>query len=211
MADFCNLDLSAFYLDSIKDRMYTLATDSVERRSAQTVLWNILPALMTMIAPVLSFTADEAWNIAREELDGSLGESVFLSDWPKFPAEWSNEALLSRWQRILSIREMITAEIEKLRAAGTVGSSLEAAITIKAAKDEDIRFLESVAWPQVAIVSEATVVKDLSTEGIRIEAAHTSGKKCPRCWQYRKDIGVSQKHPDVCGRCAEVLEKQEKK
>lgn len=211
LADFCNLDLSAFYLDSIKDRMYTLATDSVERRSAQTVLWNILPALMTMIAPVLSFTADEAWNIAREELDGSLGESVFLSDWPKFPAEWSNEALLSRWQRILSIREMITAEIEKLRAAGTVGSSLEAAITIRAAKDEDIKFLESVAWPQVAIVSEATVVKDLSTEGIRIEAAHTSGKKCPRCWQYRKDIGVSQKHPDVCGRCAEVLEKQEKK
>lgn len=210
VADFCNLDLSAFYLDSIKDRMYTLATDSVERRSAQTVLYAMLPAIMKMIAPVLSFTAEEAWQAARKELDGSLEESVFLSDWPAFPKEWLDEKLLSRWERILQIREKITSEIEKLRAAGKVGSSLEAAITIKAAKDEDISFLKSVAWPNVAIVSEAVIEKDEAANDVQVFAARTSGSKCPRCWQYRKDIGTDKDHPEVCGRCAAVLNAQEK-
>lgn len=210
IADFCNLDLSAFYLDSIKDRMYTLAPDCAERRSAQTVLYTILPALMTMMAPVLSFTADEAWNTAREELDKTLPESVFLSDWPVFPSEWKSKDLLARWEKILQIREKITAEIEKLRAAGEVGSSLEASITLKASGKEDTAFLKSVAWTQIAIVSEAEVTEDASAEGIIVTASKTTGKKCPRCWQYRRDIGSDPDYPEVCGRCADVLKKAAK-
>ena len=110
----------------------------------------------------------------------------------------------------MQIREKITSEIEKLRAAGKVGSSLEAAITIKAAKDEDISFLKSVAWPNVAIVSEAVIEKDEAANDVQVFAARTSGSKCPRCWQYRKDIGTDKDHPEVCGRCAAVLNAQEK-
>lgn len=210
VADFCILDLSAFYLDSIKDRMYTLALNSTERRSAQTVLYHILPALMSMAAPVLSFTSEEAWQIARNEIDGSLEESVFLADYPKFPSEWKNEKLFARWEKIMKVRETITAEIEKIRAAGGVGSSLEAAITLTASKDEDLNFLKSVAWTQVAIVSECEVAKDDAAENITVHAEKTSGKKCPRCWQYKKDIGLNSEYPDVCGRCASVMKEMAK-
>ncbi len=206
VTDFCILDLSAFYLDSLKDRLYTYAPDSPERRSAQTVLHDILTSVVRMMAPVLSFTAEEAWKTAKAEIDPSLEDSVFLSDYPKFPAAWSDEALLARWEKIMSVREAVTKAIEEKRQAGEVGSSLEARITLRTSKPETAAFLKSVTWPQVAIVSEASVETDTAAPELEVKVAKAEGAKCPRCWQWRRDIGSDPKHADVCGRCAGALE-----
>jgi isoleucyl-tRNA synthetase len=208
VADFCILDLSAFYLDSLKDRLYTFSTNSPERRSAQTVLHDILLTVLKLTAPVLSFTAEEAWKTAREEIDPTLEESVFLADFPKLPAAWADEALLQRWEKIMAARETITKAIEARRQAGEVGSSLQASITLRTSKPEMKAFLDSTLplWPQVAIVSEAAVVLDPAAPELEVLVAKAEGAKCPRCWQWRRDIGSNPVHSDVCGRCAAAME-----
>ena len=143
VADFCILDLSAFYLDSLKDKLYTFSPDAPERRSAQTVLYEILLAVTKMMAPVLSFTAEEAWTTARQEIDPSLEGSVFLADYPRYAPAAADEALLARWEKIMAARETVTKAIEEQRQAGVVGSSLEARITLRTSKPEMKAFLES--------------------------------------------------------------------
>jgi isoleucyl-tRNA synthetase len=208
VADFCILDLSAFYLDSLKDRLYTLAPDAPERRSAQTVLWEIFTAVTRMMAPVLSFTAEEAWLTARAEIDPSLEESVFLSDFPACPVAWADEALLARWEHIMAVRETVTKAIEEQRQAGVVGSSLEAAITLRTSKEETKKFLDSAGslWAQVCIVSEAAVELDAAAPDLEVRAVKAAGDKCPRCWQWRRDLGANPAHAGVCGRCASAME-----
>ncbi|MBI5744033.1 MAG: isoleucine--tRNA ligase [Elusimicrobia bacterium] len=208
VADFCILDLSAFYLDSLKDRLYTFSPDAPERRAAQTVLYDILTAILKMTAPVLSFTAEEAWLTARAEIDPSLEESVFLSDYPKFPAAWADKALLERWEKLMAVRETITKAIEEQRQAGVVGSSLEAAIVLRTSKPETKALLEAALplWPQVAIVSEAAVEFDATAPELEVKVSKAAGAKCPRCWQWRKDIGANPRHAEVCSRCAGALE-----
>jgi len=208
VADFCILDLSAFYLDSLKDRLYTLAPDAPERRSAQTVLWEIFTAVTRMMAPVLSFTAEEAWLTARAEIDPALEESVFLSDFPACPAAWADEALLARWEKIMAVRETVTKAIEEQRQAGVVGSSLEAAITLRTSDEETRKFLDSAGalWAQVCIVSEAAVEFDAAAPALEVRAVKAAGDKCPRCWQWRRDIGANPAHAGVCGRCAAAME-----
>ncbi len=208
IADFCILDLSAFYLDSLKDRLYTFAPDAPERRSAQTVLHDILLAVMKMMAPVLSFTAEEAWRTARAEIDPSLEESVFLSDYPRYPAAWADEALLARWEKLMAVREAVTKAIEEKRQAGEVGSSLEAGITLRTSDPGTRALLESALplLPQIAIVSEASVEFDPAAPGLEVRVSKAGGEKCPRCWQWRRDIGSDPAHPGVCGRCAAAME-----
>ncbi|HNW45163.1 MAG TPA: class I tRNA ligase family protein, partial [Elusimicrobiales bacterium] len=207
VTDFCILDLSAFYLDSLKDRLYTFSPDAPERRSAQTVLHDILTAVLRMTAPVLSFTAEEAWKTARAEIDPSLEESVFLSDYPELPAAWADQALLERWGKIMGVRETITKAIEEVRKTGAVGSSLEARIVLRTSKPEMKALLESVLplWPQVAIVSEAAVEFDPAAPELEVKVGKAEGSKCPRCWQWRRDIGSDPARPDVCGRCSKAL------
>ena len=207
MADFCILDLSAFYLDSIKDRLYTFSPDAPERRSAQTVLYDTLIAVMKMTAPVLSFTAEEAWGTARAEIDPSLEESVFLSDYPRFPAAWADQALLERWSSIMAVRETVTKAIEEVRQKGAVGSSLEARITLRTSDQKTREFLDSALplWPQVAIVSAAAVEFDPAAPALEVKVEKAHGEKCPRCWQWRGDIGSNSAHPGVCGRCAAAI------
>jgi isoleucyl-tRNA synthetase len=209
VADFCILDLSAFYLDSIKDRLYTFSPDAPERRSAQTVLYDTLIAVIKMTAPVLAFTAEEAWGTARAEIDPSLEESVFLSDYPRFPAGWADQALLERWSGIMAIRETITKAIEEVRREGVVGSSLQARITLRTSDQKTREFLESALplWPQVAIVSAAAVEFDPAAPALEVKVAKAEGEKCPRCWQWRGDIGSDPAQPGVCGRCAGALAK----
>ncbi|MCM2268062.1 MAG: isoleucine--tRNA ligase [Elusimicrobiales bacterium] len=208
VADFCILDLSAFYLDSLKDRLYTFSPDAPERRSAQTVLHDILTAVMKMTAPVLSFTAEEAWLTARAEIDPSLEESVFLSDYPRFPAAWADPALLARWEKLMGVREVVTKAIEEQRQAGVVGSSLEAAVVLRTSKPELKTFLDSAqaSWTQVLIVSEVTVHLDAAAPELEVKVSKAAGAKCPRCWQWRKDLGADPRHAEVCGRCAGALE-----
>ncbi|OGR95588.1 MAG: isoleucine--tRNA ligase [Elusimicrobia bacterium GWF2_62_30] len=207
IADFCILDLSAFYLDSLKDRLYTFSPDAPERRSAQTVLHDILLAVTKMMAPVLSFTAEEAWKTAKAEIDPSLEDSVFLSDYPRYDAAWSDPALLARWEGIMAVREVVTKAIEEKRQAGEVGSSLEARIVLRTSEEEKKKFLDSALalWPQVAIVSEAAVEFDAAAPELEVKVFKAEGAKCPRCWQWRRDIGSDQARPDLCGRCAAVV------
>ncbi len=208
VADFCILDLSAFYLDSLKDRLYTLSLNSPERRSAQTVLHDILLTVTKLIAPVLSFTAEEAWRTAKAEIEPSLEESIFLADFQELPAAWADQALLERWEKLMAVREAVTKAIEEKRQAGEVGSSLEARIVLRTSKTETRALLESAlpVLPQVAIVSDAAVEFDGAAPELEVKVFKADGAKCPRCWQWRKDIGSDARHAGVCGRCAKAME-----
>lgn len=209
VADFCILDLSAFYLDSLKDRLYTFSADSPERRSAQTVLYDVLIAVLKMISPILSFTAEEGWQTAKTEIDPSLKESVFLSDFPRFPAAWSDRALIERWTRMMGLREPALKAIEEVRKAGSLGSSLEAKVTFRTSSAEMKGFLSATLpfWPPFLIVSACALEFDPGAGEFDVTVEHAEGVKCPRCWRWGKDIGADTRYAGVCGRCADALKK----
>jgi isoleucyl-tRNA synthetase len=201
LQSFCSEDLGAFYLDVLKDRLYTTATASAARRSAQSALWHITQCLLRLMAPILSFTAEEAWAIAG---DGS--ESVQLQTWHVLPAIAGQDALMQRWSTIRSVRADVQRELEQLRAAGKIGSSLQAAVTVRvsggkfdalAALKDDLRF--------VLITSQAVLERAASEQDEAINAAPSSAVKCERCWHYRDDVGSHADHPGICGRCVDNL------
>jgi isoleucyl-tRNA synthetase len=204
---FCSEDLGAFYLDVLKDRLYTSGANSTARRAAQTTLWHILQTLTKLLAPVLSFTAEEIWQLAGHS--GERGESVFLESWHELPVQGNEVALLARWGRLRELRALTTKRIEELRVAGSVGSSLQAEVTLLAAGDdydlltslgEDLKF--------VLITSAARVEKSEGESGepTRVEASASSHQKCERCWHYRDDVGdADAAHPGLCGRCVSNL------
>jgi len=199
--NFCNLSLSSFYLDILKDRLYTFSSNSRERRSCQYVLYHILKILLKTIAPVLSFTAEEAygaWGNLRERKD-----SIFLSTIDEdLEPQWFDEELMQRWEKILSLRDAVLKEIEKTREEGKIGSSLEAEINLHLPRAEYKLFCEdSDTFREVFIVSDVLI-----SEGeFKIEAKKASGGKCVRCWNWRKDIGVNKEYPEICTRCANAL------
>ena len=195
---FCSEDLGGFYLDILKDRLYTSGADSRARRSAQNALFHISHALVRWMAPILSFTAEEVWG----ELGDGLEDSVFFQKWHTLTA--SDDALLARWARIRELRSTVLKELETRRAAGVIGSSLQAAVTLHAAPDthallaslgDDLRF--------VLIVSQCTL---LAGEADRIDVAPAPGTKCERCWHVREDVGVDPAQPGLCGRCVSNLQ-----
>jgi len=197
---FCSEDLGAFYLDILKDRLYTTAPASVARRSAQTALWHVTQALLKLMAPILSFTAEEAWALVKQ---GSL--TIFTETFHAVPAQPDAGALLEKWGRLRHLRGEVTKKLEEVRAAGGIGSSLQAEIDIHApASDyallsslgEDLRF--------VLIVSRVGVH---AAEGeLRIDVAPSGHKKCERCWHWREDVGIDPEQPEICGRCVANLE-----
>jgi isoleucyl-tRNA synthetase len=196
---FCSEDLGAFYLDVLKDRLYTSGANSTARRAAQTTLWHILQTLTKLLAPVLSFTAEEIWQLVGKS------DSIFMEAWHALPAQADEAALLARWGRLRELRALTTKRIEELRVAGSVGSSLQAEVTLLAAADDfdllaslgdDLRF--------VLITSAARVEK--SDGETRVEATASSHEKCERCWHYRNDVGgTDTAHPGLCGRCVSNL------
>jgi len=195
---FCSEDLGAFYLDVLKDRLYTSGADSKARRAAQTTLWHILQTLTKLLAPVLSFTAEEIWQLVGKS------DSVFLEAWHALPAQSDEVALLARWGRLRELRALTTKRIEELRVAGSVGSSLQAEVTLLATGD-DFDLLSSLGddLKFVLITSAARVEK---SEGeIRVEAAASSHEKCERCWHYRDDVNADAAHPGLCSRCVSNL------
>jgi isoleucyl-tRNA synthetase len=195
---YCSEDLGAFYLDVLKDRLYTTAPKSLARRSAQTALHQISHAMLRWMAPFLSFTAEEAWPVlAGEQNKGS----IFFETYAALPSP--NEALLAKWSRIRAMRDTANKAIEDLRTAGAVGASLQAALTITAGADdaallrslgEDLRF--------VTITSAATVVDGGE---LAVTVTPSSATKCERCWHYTDDVGVDAAHPTICGRCVSNL------
>ena len=191
---YCSEDLGAFYLDVLKDRLYTTAPGSHARRSAQTALHQITHAMLRWMAPFLSFTAEEAWPVLAGAQDKG---SIFFETFAELPA--ADEALLAKWTRLREIRDLANKEIETVRTEGRVGSSLQALLTITApASDaavlrslgDDLRF--------VTITSGATVVEG---EALAVQVSPATAAKCERCWHYRDDVGHDPAHPGICGRC----------
>jgi isoleucyl-tRNA synthetase len=201
--NFCNEDLSGFYLDIIKDRLYTTPAASRPRRAAQNALYHITHALIRMLAPVLSFTAQEAWDVlAGEEA------SVFEQVWYEHELPRDAGELRNRWARLRELRSVVLKELEALRVAGKIGSSLAGEVALYA-DGESREFLKSFGDDlRFVFITSQAAVADRPAPGapaVRIEVQASPHKKCERCWHYRADVGKDRAHPGLCGRCVANL------
>ena len=198
---FCSEDLGAFYLDILKDRLYTTAQESKPRRSAQTALWHIANSLLRLMAPVLSFTAQEAWEVLNRDPE----RCIFEEEWHALPASGLDRRAIDGWREVRDARELANKRIEEQRAQGAIGSSLQAELDIAASGKlyesmkrlgDDLRF--------VFITSRATLGNGAGTD-LEVRVTPSQHKKCDRCWHYRQDVGSSPEHPALCGRCISNL------
>jgi isoleucyl-tRNA synthetase len=198
---YCSEDLGAFYLDILKDRLYTTATKSLARRSAQTALWQITQAMLRWMAPFLSFTAEEAWSVLGATGKVAADQTIFLETYLQLPA--ADEALLAKWSRIRELREAVNKDIEVLRAAGQVGASLQAEVTLTV-NAADFALLSSLDGDlKFAFITSAITLVEASEQAIAVKASEAT--KCERCWHYCLDVGSVTEHPTLCGRCASNL------
>ncbi|BDX22157.1 isoleucine--tRNA ligase 1 [Polynucleobacter sp. TUM22923] len=200
MLSFCSEDLGGFYLDILKDRLYTSAPDSKERRAAQNALFHITRNLLKWLSPFLSFTAEEAWTALPQGADSTATESIFMEEFGAFPIIDHASELLAKWNRVREIRSEVTKAIELEREAGHVGSSLQAELTIKVA-DADFAILHSLEDDLrfVTITSSANI--ELSSGGLEVLVRGSQYKKCGRCWHHIHDVGINTEHPELCSRC----------
>ncbi len=199
LQSYCSEDLGGFYLDVLKDRLYTAGRHSVARRSAQTALAAIRDLLLKLMAPILSFTAEEAWWVVYPG-----DPSIFCHTWvDALPRPADADALTAKWARILAVRAAVQKELEALRGEGKIGSSLQAEVAI-AAPDADHDALASLGDDLrfVLITSAATVERGAALAIRVVPSAHA---KCERCWHYRADVGTDPAHPTICGRCVQNL------
>ena len=200
LQNFCSEDLGGFYLDIIKDRLYTSAPDSPARRAAQTTLWHIAQSLVRVMAPILSFTAEEAWPILNRS---STDDTIFTELNHVIPALANSEALISTWSRIRELRNDVNKALEDARGANQIGSALQAAVTISAPEvdaellkrlGDDLRFVLITSAAQVEQGEQITVKVDTAV-----------GNKCERCWHVTVDVGTHADHPTLCTRCVNNL------
>jgi isoleucyl-tRNA synthetase len=196
--NFCNNDLSAFYFDVRKDAIYCDRPDSLRRRAARTVLDHLHRCLTTWLAPVLCFTAEEAWCARFGEAD-----SVHLQQFPDMPAAWRDEALAKKWEAIRTIRRRITVPIEEARRANTLGSSLQAVVVLPLNADHATLLTEN-QWAEIAIVSGVRLEPGVDEPAATITSA--PGSKCARCWRVLEEVGKQANHPTLCVRCADAVD-----
>lgn len=211
---FCVVDMSAFYLDIVKDRLYTSLAEDKGRKSAQTVMYDVIHALVRLIAPILTFTSEEIWRYLPKEEGAPI--SVQLLSMPEVKEEYINEELAVKWDRILEIREKVSKELEVARQQKVIGHSLNAAVDLYP-NNEMYRFLMKVEdqlatifivssvklfEPGVLVPEEATQEEDLSL-AIKVSAA--PGEKCERCWTFSTSVGEDKEHPTLCRRCSGVV------
>ena len=192
---YCSEDLGGFYLDILKDRLYTTAPKSLARRSAQTALHQITHAMLRWMAPFLSFTAEEAWKLM------GTSESIFMDTYSAMPAP--DAPLLAKWARIREIRDAVNKDIEALRKEGQVGSSLQANVALTVAPEDHALLAslgEDLKFVFITSAMELIAGKDLSTL-----ASASKDQKCERCWHYRPEVGQDAAHPGLCGRCTSNL------
>ncbi|MBC7945376.1 MAG: isoleucine--tRNA ligase [Burkholderiales bacterium] len=221
LQQFCSEDLGGFYLDILKDRLYTAGADSAARRSAQNALHHIAQSLVRLLAPILSFTAEEAWQVLNRDADSS----VFLSTWYELPQPSAADAdrLRVRWSKLRMLRSDVQKQLEALRVAGRIGSSLGGEVVLHADGDEsefltsfgnDLRFVFITSAATVAagdvIATELASPEsggaiETSIPGIGIAVAASIHPKCERCWHYRADVGADAAHAQICGRCVANL------
>ncbi len=192
---YCSEDLGGFYLDVLKDRLYTTAPKSLARRSAQTALHQITHAMLRWMAPFLSFTAEEAWKVFGSS------ESIFMETYGTIPT--GDEGLQAKWERLRAIRDLVNKEIEGVRAAGQVGSSLQARVALTA-PPEDHALLSSLG-DDLKFVFITSTIELIAGNALQISVTASSDAKCERCWHYRADVGHDTAHPTLCGRCTSNL------
>ena len=202
---FCVVDMSNFYLDVLKDRLYTEKADSPERRAAQTVMYHILDALTRMLAPILAYTADEIWRFMPHD-DKVDPENVLFNDMPgKIELEYE-DGFTAAWDRIHDLRDTVKKSLEVVIKDKVVKSSLETCVTLKASGDE-YDFIESVL-PELKAVFIVSDVKLEKADGeLSVEVTKAEGEKCERCWSYSATVGSCAEHPTLCARCAAILTK----
>ncbi len=209
--NFCVVELGGFYLDIIKDRLYTTGAKSLPRRSAQTAMYHVADAMVRWLAPILSFTADEVWSF----MPGARNESVFLNTWHQFPAGAERASDID-WPAYITLKADVARELERLRSAGEIGAPLEAEVSVFvsneqaqrfAAPHDELRFLlitsqarlfEADAPPANAVPTQA--------EGVWIAVKPSTQPKCVRCWHLRSDVGIDPRHPELCARCVVNIE-----
>ncbi|WP_321328231.1 isoleucine--tRNA ligase [uncultured Ilyobacter sp.] len=214
---FAGIDMSAFYLDIIKDRLYAENGDSIDRRAAQTVMYEVLVSMNKMIAPILSFTAEEIWSKIPEASKDA--ESILLSSWYENNDQYIDEELAAKWDQIIKIRKEANKSLERARQGENriIGNSLDAKILIKLNDEGLAKLLEEnrKLIEEVLIVSSLEIVSEIDetftegeeVEGMFVKVLHAEGEKCERCWKYSTKIGTLEEHPTICPRCSEVLSK----
>ncbi|MEA1927077.1 MAG: class I tRNA ligase family protein, partial [Candidatus Auribacterota bacterium] len=214
--NFCVNQMSSFYMDVLKDRLYTWAASGEMRRSTQTALREVISILARLLAPILVFTAEEVWGHLSEKED--LEESIHLALWPAKRPEWRDPELEEKWERLLILRDEVLKLLEEFRSGGEIGTSLEAAIIIEVSDAGWKTLLEEYEGrlPELLIVSGVevrTVSEDsfspeshlTEIEGIRLLAERARGEKCSRCWKYSVTVGESPEDPLLCGHCREQI------
>jgi isoleucyl-tRNA synthetase len=201
---FCSEDMGGFYLDIIKDRLYTMAADAPARRSAQNALFHITQSFLRLSAPFLSFTAEEVWGIFAHKTKSK--DTIFTEEFYQLPTINDASTLIAKWNRIRVMRSDITKAIEFEREAGNVGSSLQAELQIEA-PTADAALLKSLGddLKFITITSSVNVTENSSLEEIKVSVKSSNHQKCGRCWHYRDDVGHDPEHPTLCGRCTSNL------
>ena len=209
--NFCAVDMSSFYLDVLKDRLYVEKKDGPDRRAAQTAIYQILCALDLMLAPILPYTAEEIWSFIPESKAYNRA-SVMLNDMPEYQEGLVPPAFMEKWERLHAIRDDVNKALEAARTAKTIGKSLEAKVVLHCG-EEACRFLagEEKLLPTIFIVSEVALTQEGSgafsgeVEGITVDVSAAQGEKCQRCWMQSETVGKDEKHPTLCARCAAIL------
>jgi isoleucyl-tRNA synthetase len=209
--------MGGYYLDIIKDRQYTTQENSIPRRSAQTAMYHVVESLVRWLAPILSFTAEEIW----QHLPGEREKSVFLSGWYELPpAFYSEGEILCRmgtnfWQRIIEVRDAVSKELEKLRVAGEIGSSLDAEVDLYADEHtrrvlesigDELRFVLITSYARIHDADSApaeAAPASVPNFSFSIRVTPSAYPKCIRCWHHREDVGADAAHPEICSRCVD--------
>lgn len=210
--NFCVVDMSNFYLDVIKDRLYVEKPDSVSRRAAQTAIYKILDAMTRMVSPILAYTSDEIWQYMPHDSSADA-DCILFNEMPALTGVHVDASFAARWDRIHALRDDVQKVLELARKDKTIGKSLEAKVQLHC-DGELYDFVKSVEdeLQTAFIVSEVEVIKDSDgkvkgeVEGLSVTVVHAEGEKCTRCWTYSSTVGSNSKHPALCDRCAAILE-----
>ena len=207
-------DMSTFYLDIIKDRLYVEGKTSKERRSAQTAMYIILSKLVRILAPITAFTAEEIWRyMPKKENENTF--SIMLEDYPKYDEKLYDKELDDKFKKIIEIKELASKKLEEAREEKLIGQTLEAKVTVSANKENELYEIiknNKNLIEDVLIVSELELKEDNSKEKeeFSVNISRAEGEKCERCWKYTKDVGIDKENPTICKRCSEVLRKYAK-
>ncbi|MEO8838267.1 MAG: class I tRNA ligase family protein, partial [Herbaspirillum sp.] len=204
---YCSEDLGGFYLDILKDRLYTAGATSLSRRSAQTTIWHITQSLLRLLAPILSFTVEEAWAIfASPQQFKDSDETIFTQTTYPLPTITDSAALLDKYAKVRAIRADVVRQLEQVRMSGEIGSSLQAEVELRANGD-NFQLLQGLGdeLKFILITSAAHITQVANTEQEAIIVTPSTHTKCERCWHYRSDVGFDAEHPELCGRCTSNL------